>query len=231
MESSNLIMGIDYTASNQSQGEKSFGGKSLHYIALDVMNPYQKVIQIIGRTLSGLDEDNLIPIFGFGDITTKNFDVFPLMPDNTGRYCKGFNEVLQVYSSYTPNVKMSGPTSFAPLIYKAISLVTQNQRKEYHILVIIADGQVSEPQETANAIIKASNYPLSIIVVGVGDGPWDEMEEYDSYLTNRKFDNFHFVNYDKVMREAKGNRDDAFALAALMEIPQQFVAIRKLNLL
>jgi len=36
---------------------------------------------------------------------------------------------------------MAGPTSFAPMIYQAISLIQKNGG--YHILVIIADGQVT----------------------------------------------------------------------------------------
>ncbi|KAG5607646.1 hypothetical protein H5410_029138 [Solanum commersonii] len=68
LESSNLIIGIDFTKSNEWTGKVSFNNKSLHAIGNSV-NPYEKAIAIIGKTLSPFDEDNLIPCFGFGDGT------------------------------------------------------------------------------------------------------------------------------------------------------------------
>ena len=59
LESSNLIIGIDYTCSNENKGEKTFFDLNLHTIKENLINPYQHVISIIGRTLSKLDEDNM----------------------------------------------------------------------------------------------------------------------------------------------------------------------------
>ena len=119
------------------------------------------MIAAIGRTLEVFDDDKLIPTFGFGDVMTGDKKCFPFYPD---RPCHGFSEVLSRYNEITPHVKLSGPTNFAPVILKALELI-QNGGRGYHILVIIADGQVSQARATKDAIVKASYFPLSIIMV------------------------------------------------------------------
>lgn len=93
LESSSLIVAVDYTKSNTWTGEKSFQNRSLHYIDPEgfIENPYQSVIRIVGRTLEAFDDDKLIPVFGFGDVKTGDKAVFPFNPD--GRPCNGFQEV------------------------------------------------------------------------------------------------------------------------------------------
>jgi len=225
LESSNLIIGIDYTKSNTWNGKRTFNNQSLHAIIPNVLNPYQEAIQIIGKTLEPFDDDKLIPVFGFGDSRTTDKTVFPYYPD---RVCYGFQEVLQSYTDITPLLIFSGPTSFAPLIREAINIV--RNARAYHILVIVADGAVTNVRETQEAIVEASNYPLSIVTIGVGDGPWELMEEFDDGLPERKFDNFQFVDMHKVLSQAE-NREVEFAMAALQEIPDQFLLIQKLQLL
>jgi E3 ubiquitin-protein ligase RGLG len=60
-------------------------------------------------------------------------------------------------------------------------------------------------------------------MVGVGDGPWDKMEEFDDSLPKRQFDNFQFVNYHKTIEECE-NPDETFALNALMEVSSTWPA-------
>jgi len=225
LESCNLIVGIDYTKSNETSGRRSFQGKSLHTLVPQVDNPYQQVISILGRTLEAFDEDKKIPVYGFGDVTTKGNKVFPFFPD---RSCEGFQEVLSRYNEITPNVQLSGPTNFAPLIYEAINIV--KTAKDFHLLVIVADGLVTSEKETANAIVEASKYPLAIVMVGVGDGPFDLMKDFDDNLPTRKFDNFQFVNFNDIM-SSSAHPDTSFALHALMEVPDQFKEVKKLGLL
>ncbi|CAI9784000.1 unnamed protein product [Fraxinus pennsylvanica] len=241
LESSNLIIGIDFTKSNEWTGKHSFNQKSLHHIG-EGLNPYEHAISIIGRTLSAFDEDNLIPCFGFGDVTTHDRDVFSFYPNN--KPCNGFEEVLSRYRDIVPNVKLAGPTSYAPIIETAIGIVDQSGG-QYHVLLIIVDGQVTRsvdtsigqlsPQErsTVDVIVKASDYPLSIVLVGVGDGPWHTMQKFDDNIPARAFDNIQFVNFTKIMvrKVPLSQKEAEFALAALMEIPLQYRATLELQLL
>ncbi|KAK1393758.1 E3 ubiquitin-protein ligase RGLG2 [Heracleum sosnowskyi] len=200
---------------NEWTGARSYQRRSLHHLG-DSLNPYEHAISIIGRTLSAFDEDNLIPCYGFGDATTHDQDVFSFFRDD--KPCTGFEEALTRYREIVPRIRLTGPTSFAPVIETAIGIVNET-RGQYLVLLIIADGQVtrsvdtnpgqlsSQEQSTIVAIVEASKYPMSIILVGVGDGPWDMMMQFDDNIPFRAFDNFQ--------RSCQVD----FALAALMEIP------------
>ncbi|KAG6763873.1 hypothetical protein POTOM_031317 [Populus tomentosa] len=239
LESSNLIVGIDFTKSNEWTGKVSFNNRSLHVIG-DTPNPYEKAISIIGSTMAPFDEDNLVPCFGFGDATTCDQEVFSFHGDQSP--CYGFEEVLACYKKIAPNLRLSGPTSYGPVIEAAIDIV-EKSKGQYHVLIIIADGQVTKgtrdgelsPQEeqTIKAIVDASSYPLSIILVGVGDGPWEDMKRFDDKIPAREFDNFQFVNFTAIMskKATLSEKETAFALTALMEIPHQYKAAVELRVM
>lgn len=234
LESSNLIVGIDFTKSNTwNGGLPYYQNENLHSLA-PVPNLYQHVITILGKTLEVFDDDKLIPTYGFGDATTQDRSVFSLMTDQSGNEapCHTFANVLATYNTIINhfamgNMKMSGPTTFAPLINKAIDIV--HKLNSYHILLIICDGTIDNKEETIQAIVRASKYPLSIICIGVGKGPFDAMNEFDDEIPERDFDNFQFVNFYEVMKECE-NEDAEFAKHAMMEIPEQYEYIKK-NLL
>eukprot|EP01023_Acetabularia_acetabulum_P000267 TRINITY_DN10110_c1_g1_i1.p2 TRINITY_DN10110_c1_g1~~TRINITY_DN10110_c1_g1_i1.p2 ORF type:complete len:429 (+),score=41.93 TRINITY_DN10110_c1_g1_i1:275-1561(+) len=241
LESCNLIIGIDYTKSNEWTGTESYKGTNLHSIGMDTFNPYEEAIAIIAHTLPLLDEDSMIPCFGFGDVSTHDKHVFSFYEEEEQQ--GGLQSLLTRYRQITPHISLSGPTSFGPIIRQAVRIVRQSGC-QYHVLLVIADGQVTrdpdtpssvysfQERDTMRALEEASEYPLSIIVVGVGDGPWEHMHRIDDEVGKRCFDNLQFVNFTEIMATNDvTKRDQVFALKALNEIPQQFRCIINQNLL
>ncbi|PWA41300.1 copine (Calcium-dependent phospholipid-binding protein) family [Artemisia annua] len=185
------------------------------------------------------DEANLIPCYGFGDATTHDQHVFSFYPKD--RSCNGFEDVMGRYREIVPQVTLAGPTSFAPVIEQAMTIV-EKSGDQYHVLLIIVDGQVGngtihgksiQEKKTVDAIDQASKLPLSIVLVGVGERPWDMMKKFDDNISQREFNNFQFVNFTEIMsKNVPLNRKEAeFALTALMEIPSQYKATIELQLL
>jgi E3 ubiquitin-protein ligase RGLG len=288
LETSRLILAVDFTRSNLQRGKRTFGGRSLHHIdprcdhysnipeeevvavwaskkgrsnsfnggnsaypelastnpevaplsasapidlsaeeEIYILNPYQQVIRIIGQTLHAFDDENKIYAFGFGDKKSTDASTTPFHPKKAS--CEGFEEVIHCYNDMLKTVELSGPTSFVATIKETIRVVKHT--KKYTILLIITDGVIDDPEESGKAIVEASNYPISIICIGVGDGPFETMEVFDDELPERKFDNFQFVDFDKVVNNAHvENKAATFAMQALMEIPEQYKAIKKLGL-
>ncbi|KAK8605504.1 hypothetical protein V6N13_102282 [Hibiscus sabdariffa] len=210
LESSNLIVGIDFTKSNEWTGAMSFNHRSLHHIGQG-QNPYEQAISIIGQILSAFDEDNLIPCYGFGDgkhqrmIKTSSVSIRKRDSVKDLRRC--LHDTEKSFLNFDLQVTRSVDT--------------------HH-------GQLS-PQEknTIDAIVKASEFPLSIVLVGVGDGPWDMMRGFDDNIPARAFDNFQFVNFTEIMSKTMNpsRKQAKFALSALMEIPSQYKATIELGLL
>ena len=50
----------------------------------------------------------------------------------------------------------------------------------YHVLLIITDGGIHDMRNTINQVVRVSSKPLSIIIVGIGAGPFDNMDVLDA---------------------------------------------------
>ncbi|GJN21166.1 hypothetical protein PR202_gb08620 [Eleusine coracana subsp. coracana] len=174
----NFMVAIDFTASNGNPRLPD----SLHYIDPSGRpNVYQKAILEIGDILQYYDPAKRFPSWGFGarPIDGPCSHCFNLNGSTYQPEVDGIQGIMSAYVSALRNVSLAGPTLLGQLISTATTIASQslagNQQK-YFILLILTDGVVTDFQETIDAIIKASDFPLSIIVVGVGGADFKEME-------------------------------------------------------
>lgn len=244
-----MIVGIDFTESNVDQGAKTNGGRSLHDVSLGadaVGGPYQRALHTIARTLLPLDHNKSVPMYKFGDARTGGESIELMGPGEVNcsagpdallrRYVETASKIVPPEeatdddrSGKTGQIVLSGPTNYGPLIDAAAKQAIQ--AKAFTVLVILTDGLYS-PQcrdWTISSIVRASRAaPLSIIIVGMGDGPWDMMHQLDNDLRafGQYFDNVHFIEYSRAI--AHGDRH--FAELALAELPKQYAKMVDLGL-
>ena len=57
---------------------------------------------------------------------------------------------------------------------------TYQNGQQYFVLMILTDGIITDFEETKSAIVSASELPMSVIIIGVGDEDFSAMEALDS---------------------------------------------------
>jgi hypothetical protein len=108
------------------------------------------------------------------------------------------------------------------------SLVSKTlSESTYSILLILTDGEIQDMDKTIDTLIKSSELPLSVIIIGIGeDQNFENMHLLDSDSGKLK-NNRHEAKRDVVqfVRFKKFHGSTAqLASAVLQEIPKQFIA-------
>ena len=150
---------------------------------------------------------------------------------STSPYCSGVQGILEAYKTAITNVTLYGPTNFSPIINHVARFAQAYQDgRQYFVLLILTDGIITDFEETKSAIVNASDLPMSIIIIGVGQEDFSAMEALDSdkgmlhshgKIASR--DIVQFVEMRKyMMRTGLWNRE-ALAQEVLREVPNQVV--------
>ncbi|KAK2631369.1 hypothetical protein EUGRSUZ_L03014 [Eucalyptus grandis] len=176
------MVAVDFTASNGNPRLPD----SLHYVDPSGRpNAYQRAILEVGEVLQFYDSDRRFPAWGFGarPIDGPVCHCFNLNGSSTYCEVEGIQGIMMAYTSALLNVSLAGPTLFGPVISNAAKIAGQSLASGHHryfVLLIITDGVVTDLQETKDALVKASDLPLSILIVGVGGADFKEMEVLDA---------------------------------------------------
>jgi len=54
-------------------------------------------------------------------------------------------------------------------------LLFNNRMNKYYIFLILTDGLINDMEATTDEIVRATNLPISIIIVGIGDEDFTSM--------------------------------------------------------
>jgi len=178
-----LNTAVDFTASNGDPRLQN----SLHYISDKSLNLYQCALKSVGQIVIDYDTDKIVPCYGFGaKLPGQNVanHCFPLSLNQENPHAYGVAGMMELYRYALRAILLSGPTLFSGILQQAIhqcskeSISQQNQH--YSILLILTDGVINDLERTVSLIVQASQLPLSIIIVGVGNADFSAMEALDS---------------------------------------------------
>eukprot|EP00801_Mesodinium_rubrum_P002589 Mrub_02589.p1 GENE.Mrub_02589~~Mrub_02589.p1 ORF type:complete len:535 (-),score=52.82 Mrub_02589:67-1443(-) len=232
----NLIVSVDFTASNKFPTYPD----SLHYINPNpnVLNQYQKCISTVSPILIQWDTDKIIPVYGFGAKYPNSNTTNHCFPMFTGDGVYELQGILQSYTYHLSNniLNFSGPTNFAPTLKMLNLKAKECKDTDYFILLIMTDGQICDMDDTISEIVKSSYLPISIVIVGVGDADFENMDILDSDENKLKCpktkkvqlrDNVQFVPYLEYMNDFEKLKREV-----LLELPdqiEQYYSYKKLN--
>ncbi|KFP82895.1 Copine-4, partial [Apaloderma vittatum] len=154
----------------------------------------------------------------------------------------GIQGVVEAYQSCLPKLQLYGPTNIAPIIQKVAKSASEEtntkEASQYFILLILTDGVITDMADTREAIVHASHLPMSVIIVGVGNADFSDMQMLDGddgILRSPKgepvlrdivqfvpFRNFKHVNTSVFYRFLQAS-PAALAKSVLAEVPNQVV--------
>uniref|UniRef100_A0A668S5W7 C2 domain-containing protein n=1 Tax=Oreochromis aureus TaxID=47969 RepID=A0A668S5W7_OREAU len=225
-----FTVAIDFTASNGDPRNSC----SLHYIHPYQPNEYLKALVAVGEICQDYDSDKMFPAFGFGARIPPDYKVshdFAVNFNEENPECAGIQGVVEAYQACLPKLQLYGPTNIAPIIQKVAKSASQEvhtkEAMQYFILLILTDGVITDMADTREAIVQASHLPMSIIIVGVGNADFSDMQMLDGddgILRSPKGepvlrDIVQFVPF----RNFKHASPAALAKSVLAEVPNQVV--------
>uniref|UniRef100_A0A7N6AIH0 Copine-3 n=1 Tax=Anabas testudineus TaxID=64144 RepID=A0A7N6AIH0_ANATE len=220
----NFTVGIDFTGSNGDPRSP----ESLHYMSPDGLNQYLSALWSVGQVIQDYDSDKLFPAFGFGA---------KLPPDYQVSFLITSEGIVEAYRMVLPKLRLSGPTNFSPIINHVASIASAaaqtNSASQYFVLLILTDGEITDFDQTRDAIVRASLLPMSIIIVGVGPADFKAMDLLDGDNGVLRSASGEAAARDIVQfvpfRQFKDAPMTALAQSVLAEVPNQLVTYFKMR--
>lgn len=196
----NTSMAIDFTLSNRPITDY----RSLHYQnekKKEEMNLYEKAMYEVGMVLEPYAFQRQFTMFGFGGIPQYLTNVaqerhevircWNLLGDldrkkhEDGLELKvtGIMQALGLYNRAVHQTELAGPTYFSTLLKRLLKKCKYEMERynlTFQVMVILTDGAIHDMDATKELVVELSYLPVSIVIVGIGDGDFDLMQVLDA---------------------------------------------------
>ena len=79
------------------------------------------------------------------------------------------------------SVSLGEPTCYSEVLeYAANDAMRSGSEVEYMVILLVTDGGVTDIEDTKRILVRLSELPVSVVLVGVGEGDMSIMEQLDS---------------------------------------------------
>lgn len=169
----------------------SSSSKDFHKIGQDLPpDLYESAISEVAHILLKITGSEQ---FGFVGFNAKLFGCrhpcFSFNMNMNNPKVNSISEALEYYRKNLSAVEPYEPTSMAKLIEKIrcmIIYLNKYNKKQYNLLVILTDGDISDRQQCVDRIVEASIEPLSILILGIGPGTFENLEYLESGVDHKE---------------------------------------------
>ena len=150
------------------------------------------------------NDDEFFYIYGYGfEFNNGNIEDASLYPINRSVESPSTQKdnILSAYSNFLKVINFSKTKSNFNLIIKKFNEKIKGDIdlydiNEYNVLLLFANNDIYNNDEFINEIILSSNLPISVVIIGLGKGPFKQLEN-----VQKNFMNLKDINNNKAKRK------------------------------
>ncbi|WKX93637.1 hypothetical protein Q1695_011137 [Nippostrongylus brasiliensis] len=187
----------------------------------------QLAIRAIGGILRDYTPNRLFAAFGLGAKTPPtfheahefhlNFNIDPI--------CRGLDGVIESFRKALSLVTPMRTAKFAPIVSYATRLSHRSGFRglHYHVLTIFTRGTPTDLKEFSSAIAAASDAPLSVLIVGVGNGDFSHLVKLAAKRKEGTRSLLQFISLAEIVEpnDSISENRSRIAQKALRAVPEQ----------
>ena len=168
-----LTLAIDFSVSNGNHTLSS----SYHHLTPNNDNTYMECIKSVidfALRFSNKSHSNLpVVVYGFGAVPTHLGNVshcFALNQEERDPTIHNSDTLWRHYENIVRDSEPAGPVPLAHVIHKCLhDVMAQECYTQYRVCYVLTAGAVCDVIEVKNLLVESAKYPLSFVLVGIGD--------------------------------------------------------------
>lgn len=172
---------------------------SLHYSTANGTSYYDSMLKSCLSVLNPYADDSFYHVYGQGFSfinEPKNKGIFNenMFPINlkTNNPSIELSDIQKTYNSFLKQIEPAKNLNLSFTLKNINSKIKEDiegyedELNEYNLLIDIVGGDLDDKDDFVNEIIQSSNLPLSIIIIGLGKGPFTQLEQIEKNFMNLK---------------------------------------------